>query len=65
MSVVGGDYDKLKRYNLMELYEPSPKTGVDMRINATTASSEDAACRPSTSDEAAGDEAVSRQVDLE
>jgi len=65
MSVVGNNYDKLKRYNLMELYEPSPKTDADMRINATGSSSEDAACRPSTSNEVAGDEAVSRQVNVE
>lgn len=25
MSVAGSDYDKLKRYNLAELYSPSPK----------------------------------------
>lgn len=25
MSVVGGDYDKLKRFNLAEIYDPSPK----------------------------------------
>lgn len=25
MSVVGSDYDKLKRFNLAELYEPTPK----------------------------------------
>ncbi|KAJ5902785.1 THUMP domain protein [Penicillium taxi] len=25
MSVVGSDYDKLKRYNLAEIYDPSPK----------------------------------------
>lgn len=25
MSVVGGDYDQLKRYNLAELYSPTPK----------------------------------------
>ncbi len=25
MSVVGGDYEKLKRYNLSEIYEPTPK----------------------------------------
>lgn len=27
MSVVGGDYDKLKRFNLAEIYDPSPKGG--------------------------------------
>ncbi|KAJ5332058.1 hypothetical protein MYU51_016983 [Penicillium brevicompactum] len=27
MSVVGGDYDKLKRFNLAEIYNPSPKGG--------------------------------------
>ena len=25
MSVVESDYDKLKRYNLAEIYDPSPK----------------------------------------
>lgn len=25
MSVVEGDYDQLKRYNLAELYSPTPK----------------------------------------
>jgi tRNA acetyltransferase TAN1 len=25
MSVVQGDYDKLKRFNLAEIYDPSPK----------------------------------------
>ncbi len=25
MSVVGSDYEKLKRYNLAEIYEPTPK----------------------------------------
>jgi hypothetical protein len=25
MSVVGGDYDKLKRFNIAELYSPAPK----------------------------------------
>lgn len=25
MSVVGSDYEKLKRYNLSEIYEPTPK----------------------------------------
>ena len=25
MSVVGGDYDKLKQYNLAEIYDPTPK----------------------------------------
>lgn len=25
MSVVPGDYDKLKRFNLAEIYDPSPK----------------------------------------
>lgn len=25
MSVVGSDYDQLKRFNLAELYNPSPK----------------------------------------
>lgn len=28
MSVVGGDYDKLKRFNLAEIYDPSPKPGL-------------------------------------
>jgi tRNA acetyltransferase TAN1 len=28
MSVVGGDYDKLKRFNLAELYSPAPKKQV-------------------------------------
>jgi tRNA acetyltransferase TAN1 len=27
MSVVGGDYDRLKRFNLAEIYDPTPKTG--------------------------------------
>jgi tRNA acetyltransferase TAN1 len=26
MSVVQGDYDKLKRFNLAEIYDPSPKS---------------------------------------
>lgn len=26
MSVVGPDYDKLRRYNLAELYNPAPKS---------------------------------------
>ncbi|EPS29922.1 hypothetical protein PDE_04872 [Penicillium oxalicum 114-2] len=26
MSVVGGDYDRLKRFNLAEIYDPGPKT---------------------------------------
>ena len=25
MSVVGGDYDELKQYNLAEIYDPTPK----------------------------------------
>lgn len=25
MSVVGGDYDQLKRYNLSEIYNPTPR----------------------------------------
>jgi len=25
MSVVGSDYEKLKRFNLAEIYEPTPK----------------------------------------
>ena len=25
MSVVGADYERLKRYNLAEIYEPTPK----------------------------------------
>lgn len=25
MSVVGNDYDKLKRYNLAEIYDPTPR----------------------------------------
>ena len=28
MSVVGGDYDRLKRFNLAELYSPAPKKRV-------------------------------------
>jgi tRNA acetyltransferase TAN1 len=27
MSVVGGDYDRLKRFNLAEIYDPTPKAG--------------------------------------
>lgn len=29
MSVVGNDYEKLKRYNLSEIYEPTPKAATD------------------------------------
>ena len=29
MSVVGNDYEKLKRYNLSELYTPIPKAGIN------------------------------------
>ena len=32
MSVVGGDYDELKQYNLAEIYDPTPK------LNAKTSS---------------------------
>ena len=28
MSVVEGDYDALKRYNLSEIYSPTPRPGV-------------------------------------
>ena len=28
MSVLGSDYDQLKRYNLAELYSPTPKPQV-------------------------------------
>jgi hypothetical protein len=26
MSVVGGDFERLKRYNLAEIFQPTPKT---------------------------------------
>lgn len=28
MSVVEGDYDELKRYNLAEIYSPTPRPGM-------------------------------------
>lgn len=31
VSVVGSDYDKLKRYNLAEIFEPTPKPVVENR----------------------------------
>lgn len=33
MSVVGSDYDQLKRYNLAELYDPTPKPEASERTD--------------------------------
>ncbi len=34
MSVVGSDYDKLKQYNLAEIYDPTPKSKAKTSIVA-------------------------------
>ncbi|KAL4897031.1 hypothetical protein BDV59DRAFT_198473 [Aspergillus ambiguus] len=40
MSVVGSDYDKLKRYNLAELYKPTGETKADKKPSETAQSTE-------------------------
>ena len=39
MSVVGGDYDQLKRYNLAELYSPTPKPQASEKKESETTES--------------------------
>ena len=36
MSVVGGDYDELKQYNLAEIYDPTPKLNTKTSSGVTT-----------------------------
>ncbi|PGG99479.1 tRNA acetyltransferase TAN1 [Blastomyces parvus] len=38
MSVVGPDYDELKRYNLSEIYDPTPKPGPPPKPSSASAS---------------------------
>ena len=50
MSVVGGDYDELKQYNLAEIYDPTPKVKPETSNGAAA----------KTEDNASSDMAVNR-----